>query len=212
VTAGQYRRSAAWATAAWVVVTAAIVAVLIALAGEATRERVARNEARQVMKVLQPLLPPGAYDNEPDRDRIFIVEPGLLGSSEPLPLYRARRDGQPVAAVMTVIARQGYVGPIRLLVSLSADGTVLGAEAVSHQETPGLGDRIDAAKSNWMAAFTGRSLGDPAAGRWAVRRDGGEFDQLTGATITSRAVVNAVRDAARYFGQNRTEIFARPPE
>ena len=89
---------------------------------------------------------------------------------------------------------------------------MLAVRAVAHEETPGLGDRIDAAKSDWINRFSGRSLADPDPERWAVRRDGGDFDQLTGATITSRAVVNAVRDAALYFQQHRDEIFERPAE
>src|SRR5690606_21699180 len=128
--------------------------------------------------VLATLLPAGSYDNQPAGDRIDVTDAALLGSAEPLPVYRARMAGQPVAAILTVVARQGYVGPIRLLVSMRVDGQVLGVRAVEHQETPGLGDRIDAAKSSWIDSFTGRSLGDPAAARWALRRDGGEFDAI----------------------------------
>lgn len=178
----------------------------------ATRQRIAGNEAAEVMKTIATVLPPDRYDNDPARDRILVLAPDLLGSNEPLPVFRARRNGEPVAAVMTVVARQGYVGPIRLMVAITADGTVLAVRAVAHEETPGLGDRIDAAKSDWINRFNGRSLADPDPERWAVRRDEGDFDQLTGATITSRAVVNAVRDASLYFQQHRQEIFERPAE
>jgi electron transport complex protein RnfG len=187
-------------------------AAAVAITAQATRQRIARNEAAQVMKVISTVLPRELYDNEPDGDRILALAPDLLGSSEPLPVYRARRNGEPAAAVITAFARQGFVGPIRLMVAIAADGKVLAVRVVAHEETPGLGDRIDAAKSDWIAVFRQRSLADPAPELWTVRRDGGEFDQLTGATVTSRAVVNAVRDAALYFQQHRTEIFELPAE
>lgn len=188
------------------------VVLLLSWVASATRERVDRNEAAQLLKGLTTVLPADSFDNEPGQDRILVTEPGRLGSEAPLPVYRARRGGVPVAAVVTVVARQGYVGPIRLLVALDPQGTVLGVRALAHQETPGVGDRIDADKSDWLSVFRGRSLQDPDPAGWAARRDGGQFDQLTGATITSRAVISATRDAALYFREHRAEIFDRPPE
>lgn len=199
-------------TLAWLAVVAAGVAAAVALAVVATRARIERNPAARELGVLATLLPAGSYDNQPAGDRIDVTDAALLGSAEPLPVYRARMAGQPVAAILTVVARQGYVGPIRLLVSIGIDGQVLGVRAVAHQETPGLGDRIDAAKSSWIDGFTGRSLGDPAAARWALRRDGGDFDAITGATVTSRAVVDAVRHAAEYFAAHQAALFGQPPE
>jgi electron transport complex protein RnfG len=197
-----------WFALAVVLALAALAALVDTLMVTATRPQVAANEAARLAKVLRQVLPPG-YDNHPEQDRILALAPELLGSDSPLPIYRARRGGEPVAAVITVIARQGYVGPIRLLVSVTPDGTVSGVRAVEHQETPGLGDRIDQAKSGWLRRFTGRSLNDPRPEAWAVSRDGGAFDQVAGATITSRAVVNAVRDAIVYFEQHRAEIFGQ---
>lgn len=199
-------------TLAWLAVVAAGVAAAVALALIATRARIEHNTAARELDVLATLLPAGSYDNQPAEDHIEVTDAALLGSAGPLPVYRARMAGQPVAAILTVVARQGYVGPIRLLVSIGVDGQVLGVRVVAHQETPGLGDRIDATKSGWIDGFTGRSLGDPAAGRWALRRDGGEFDAITGATVTSRAVVDAVRDAVEYFATHRAAIFGRPLE
>lgn len=190
---------------------AALATLAVAVLFDASRQRIADNEAAQVTRALRAVLPAGSYDNQPERDHILAVAPELLGSEEPLPIYRARLGGQPAAAVITAVARQGYVGPIRLLVSLAPDGSVLAVRAIAQQETPGLGDRIDAAKSSWLQMFSGRSLGNPDAAQWAVARDGGAFDQLAGATVTSRAVVGAVRDAAVYFQQHREEIFAQAP-
>jgi len=207
------RPSAPWRGILWPIVAAIVVSAVVAVANRATRDRAARNEAAQVMRVLQPLLPAQRYDNRPGEDRIFVSSPDLPGSETgALPVYRARLNGEPVAAVLTVIAAQGYVAPIRLLVSLGTDGAVIAVRAQSHRETPGLGDRIDIAKSDWISVFAGRSLDNPPAADWSVRHDGGGFNALTGATITSRAVVSAVRDAALYFQAHRAEIFSRPAE
>ena len=206
------RAQARRAALPWLAVLAAAVAGAVVRGLLATRQRIAHNESAQVLKILRVLLPAGSFDNEPDEDRILVTAPGLLGSDTPVPVYRARQAGRPTAAVLTVIARAGYLGPIRLLVALAPDGRVLAVRAVAHQETPGLGDRIDADKSPWIGRFAGRSLSDPPAAGWAVRRDGGEFDQITGATVTSRAVVAAVRNAAEYFGSHREEIFDAPAQ
>ncbi len=194
-------------TLPWLATVVAAVAVAVALAVVLTRGRIERNAAAQAFAALAGLLPAGGYDNRPGEDRIEVTDAALLGSTTPLPVYRARLGGRPAAAILTVVAPRGYGGPIRLLVSIAADGRVLAVRTVAHQETPGLGDRIDIAKSAWMEGFTGRSLGDPPAERWALRHDGGDFDAITGATVTSRAVVEAVRRAAEYFAAHRQAIF-----
>ncbi len=194
----------------WLAGLAAAVAIAVGFSVIATRQRIEHNESAQALKVLDELLPAGRYDNHPAEDRILVTAPAGLGSNDALPIYRARLAGAPVAAVLTAVARQGYVGPIRLLISVAADGRVLAVRAVAHQETPGLGDRIESAKSRWIDSFTGRSLDNPPPARWLVRRDGGDFDQITGATITSRAVVGAVRQAVEYFNEHRDEIFSQP--
>ena len=124
-------------------------------------------------------------------------------------VYRARRDGAPVALVLTAVAPDGSSGPIELLVGVNADGTVAGVRVLAHRETPGLGDPIEASRSDWVLAFAGRSLGDPPPAGWTVRRDGGAFDQFTGATITPRAVVHAVRRVLEYVGANQEALYAR---
>ncbi len=108
------------------------------------------------------------------------------------------------------VAPDGYAGSIRLLVGIGADGRLLGVRVVAHRETPGLGDAIDERKSTWIDGFKGRSLGDPALERWHVKKDGGDFDQFTGATVTPRAVVGAVLDALLYFEANRATLLAAP--
>ena len=200
-----------WLPAVSLVAFAVVAAALLANVDRLTRARIADNETANTLKRLESLLPGVRYDNALHRDVTHAQDADLLGSPDALPVYRARVAGEPVAVIMTAIAPNGYVGSIRLLVSVDVDGQLLGVRAVAHTETPGLGDRIDADKSDWILGFDGRSLEDPAAMGWRLQRDGGAFDQLTGATITSRAVVMAVHDALHYFERHRTELLA-PPE
>jgi electron transport complex protein RnfG len=102
----------------------------------------------------------------------------------------------------------GFSGSIKFLIGIDVDGIVLGARAIEHKETPGLGDLIDASRSDWIFQFAGTSLYEPAQTAWAIRRDGGAFDQMTGASITSRAAVNAVNQTLLYFAANRDNIFS----
>lgn len=185
-------------------------AVLVAVTWESTEERIARNEQEFLLRSLADVLPAGEYDNAVHEDFITVRDPELLGTDAPVTVYRARHGDRPVAAVLTPTAPAGYSGAIRLLVGVRADGRLSGVRVVSHRETPGLGDKIEAERSDWILEFAGMSLGDPPRERWAVQRDGGRFDQFTGATITPRAVVSAVRDALIYFGQHREALFAAP--
>ncbi len=190
---------------------AVVAAGLLAGTHALTAEPIRHAEQQRLLRQLQEVLPRGAYDNDVAADRLQLSVPALHGAA-PLSVYRARRQGTPVAAVLTVTAADGYSGPIDLLVGIGADGRLTGVRVVGHRETPGLGDKIDAERTDWILAFTGRSLRDPAAARWAVRKDGGDFDQFAGATITPRAVVKAVRDTLHYFDQHREALFASAAE
>jgi electron transport complex protein RnfG len=110
--------------------------------------------------------------------------------------------------LFAVTARGGFAGAIRILVGVEFDGTVTGVRILQHRETPGLGDKIESARSDWIFQFDGRSMGDPEVTGWAIRNDGGDFDQLTGASVTPRAVIQAIRDTLLYFDEHRGEIFA----
>lgn len=185
-------------------------ALLVAITWDATEERIAENERAHLLRTLADVLPPGGYDNAVHEDFITVSDAALLGTDTPVTIYRARLRDQPVAVVVTPVAPGGYSGPIRLLVGILADGSISGVRVVSHRETPGLGDKIEVERDDWILDFDGRSLGQPPRRRWAVHRDGGEFDQFTGATITARAVVSAVRDTLIYFESHRDELFAMP--
>ncbi|MCB1786533.1 MAG: electron transport complex subunit RsxG [Gammaproteobacteria bacterium] len=182
-------------------------ATMVGLSHEVTAERIAHNEREALLTQLHLLVPAGQTDNDMLGDMIEVSAPAQLGA--PLTrVYRARRAGEPVAAVLSPVVTQGYNGPIKLIVAIRHDGTLAGVRVLSHHETPGLGDKIEAERSDWILGFDGKSLDAPAAGRWKVQRDGGVFDQFTGATITPRAVVRGVRSSLEYFADHREQLFA----
>ncbi|MEX0900402.1 MAG: electron transport complex subunit RsxG [Gammaproteobacteria bacterium] len=179
---------------------------LVTTAEHSTRARIADNERQALLESLALIVDPARYDNDPLADTIQLADVRL--GDGPITVFRARRADEPVAAVFAVTAPDGYAGPIRILVAVNVDGTVSGVRVIAHRETPGLGDPIDASRSDWIHTFAGRSLGDPPRARWTVRKDGGAFDQFTGATITPRTVVHAVRRALEFFEENQEALFA----
>lgn len=194
-------------TAAALLATVAAIGVgLVALTQQHTAERIEARRAEQTLRQLQAVLPDGRYTNNPAEDVRLVRDP-RLGTEQPVTVYRARRNGEAEAVVLTVIAPDGYSGPIELLVAVDMAGEVLGVRVVDHEETPGLGDAIEARRSDWIDGFRGRSLGNPPHNQWTVRRDGGAFDQLTGATITPRAVTRAVARALDYHREHGDALF-----
>lgn len=181
---------------------------LVTLTFDNTHERIAANERAALLRNLHVLIPPERHDNDIFNDVIEVTAPDLLGTTDPVAVYRARKHGWPVAVVIASTAPDGYNGAIRLLVGIDLDGTLSGVRVVNHRETPGLGDAIEALRSDWILGFDGRSLDDPQEQLWAVKRDGGHFDQFTGATITPRAVVKAVKKTLLYFQRNQERLFA----
>lgn len=189
---------------------AAVCTALVAATYELTAERIAANELALLEQSLQPALSGTIYDSGVSESRLVLPQPhGLPGSGAAI-IYRVFSDDEPVAALFVVSARDGFSGAIRLLVGIDVDGAVTGVRVLEHRETPGLGDRIEAARSDWILQFDGHSLRQPEIAGWAIRSDGGQFDQLTGASITPRAVIKAVRDTLVYFDTNRDEIFSAP--
>jgi electron transport complex protein RnfG len=191
-------------------IIAAVLTAVLALVASFTRERIASNEQAWIRQRLDALVPPATHDNDLLTDSIAVTAADLLGSSQPVKIYRARRGGAPVAAVLRPIAPDGYRGPIELLVAVGPDGRLIGVQVIRHQETPGLGDAFESRDIHWLDHFRGRSLTDPPPQRWTVRRDGGDFDAFTGATITPRAIVKAVRNALEYYQRNSRRIFDQP--
>jgi electron transport complex protein RnfG len=183
-------------------------AVLVTGSHELSRGRIEANERARVLASLESVLEPGLRGRGLVPTHLTATDPQLLGSPKPVDVYVVRRDGQPAAAIFASIAPDGYNGDIDLLIGLSPLGIVTGVRVLSEHETPGLGDKIDIEKSDWIRQFDGKRLGDPPLGGWAVSKDGGDFDALTGATITPRAVVKAVKNTLLYFRGHRDELFA----
>ncbi|HEY5807314.1 MAG TPA: electron transport complex subunit RsxG [Povalibacter sp.] len=195
--------------AALIIVGAAIVlCVVLAFVADHTHDRIARNEQAWVQQRLDALVPAGMHDNDLLTDRIHVTAPDILDIAEPVTIYRARLGSQPIAAILHTVAPDGYHGRIELLVAIAHEGTLIGVQIVRHHETPGLGDQFENRRRDWLADFRGRSLSNPPQQRWSVRKDGGDFDAFTGATITPRAIVRATRRALEYYAARRDLIFA----
>ncbi len=179
---------------------------LVTLTYVTTKPLITENERQALLSNLHTLVPPTIHNNAIEEDVIYIIDP-LLGSPNPVAVYRARLDKQPVAVIISSIAPDGYSGNIKLLVGIKHNGTISGVRVINHKETPGLGDAIEADRSDWIFGFNDKSLTSPKLEDWAVKKDGGIFDSFTGATITPRAVVKAVRNTLTYFRDHREMLF-----
>ena len=171
-----------------------------------TADRIAAQERRVMLEQLGQIIPE-QYDNQLLDDRFTFSDEHYFPNGQEVIAYRVRQQGEPRAVVLKFNAVNGYNGNITLLAGINSDGSLRGVRIISHKETPGLGDAIEVEKSNWALNFSDKSLSNPEPDKWAVKRDGGEFDQFTGATITPRAVVDAVRMALEYFETNREYLF-----
>jgi len=188
-------------------VIAGLCTALVALTYTATAARIEANEQAWLERSLQPALSGLFFDSGVTESMMTIPPPHDLPGSEAAIVYRVYAEDTPVAALFVVSARDGYAGPIRVLVGIDVGGAVTGVHVLEHRETPGLGDRVESGKSDWVHQFDGRSLVDPSPSGWAIKRDGGQFDQLTGASVTPRAIVKAIRDTLLYFEAHREEVF-----
>lgn len=191
-----------------ILATFAIIATsLVSLTEESTHDKIIENERQTLLAALNALVDISRYDNDILTDTLSLAAVAELGTKDITQVYRARKGNTPIAAVFTSIAPNGYNGKIKLLVGIYYDGSLAGVRVIQHKETPGLGDKIDLKKADWILNFNGLSLQNPAESKWKVKKDGGEFDQFTGATITPRAIVTAVKKALLYFDAHRDELF-----
>jgi electron transport complex protein RnfG len=177
-----------------------------------SHERIAMNQRARLVARLNSVLDPALRARDLTTTRLSLTDSKLLGASAPVDVFVIADHGRPVATVFASIAPHGYNAPIDLLIGIGSDARVTGVRAVRHRETPGLGDAIDTAKTHWIEQFDGRSLNDPPPEAWAVKQDEGHFDSITGATVTSRAVVAAVKNALLYFERHRDEIYRAAAE
>lgn len=187
---------------------ALVTALLLASTYLGTRDTIAEAERRAAQKILLEIFPPESHDNDLLNDTLAIP-PALRESLNLDPgadIHVARRDGEVTGFIVPATAPDGYSGDIRLILGIRPDGALAGVRVLSHNETPGLGDKVELRKSDWIRSFKGKSLGNPAREDWAVEKDGGTFDQFTGATITPRAVVGRVLETLLFFRDHREAL------
>ncbi len=174
-----------------------------------TQETIFRQQQEQLRLTLNQVIPHELHDNELF-NACTLIHSEQLGSNEALPAYIATKNGKPSAIAMEVIAPNGYNGKIKLIVGIHYSGEITGARVLSHNETPGLGDKIDTRISDWIYSFNGKTVSSQTLTHWNVKKDGGQFDQFTGATITPRAVVKAIKNSAIFYNDHREQLFSQP--
>ena len=178
-----------------------------------TRDAIAAQERAARARALLEIVPRSRHDNSILDDVVPVDDVELLALKQENNIHVALSEGEPVAFIIPSVAPDGYSGAIKLITGINIDGTVAGVRVLTHNETPGLGDKIDLKKSDWVLGFDGKSLQDPLPEQWKVKKDRGVFDQLTGATITPRAVTKAVYQSLLYFKANQKALSQyRSPE
>lgn len=188
---------------------ALVTAGILASTYEGTKEAIANAERKAAEKALLEIVPAERIDNDLLLDTISVSESAWqqLGLDKSGNIHLARSQGQIIAVIVPTIAPDGYSGAIKMIAGINRDGTIAGVRVLSHNETPGLGDKVDLKKSTWITNFNGLSLQNPLPSMWQVKKDGGQFDQFTGATITPRAVVKQVRRTLEFVRANQQVLF-----
>lgn len=185
---------------------AAICSAALVIAYKATDEDIKLRQREDMQATLQQVIPARLYDNDILSDKLDIPLDGhVMAGKAMITVYRASKHNK-LTGFAYQVTGLGYAGPIEIMLGVDTSGRILGTRVISHSETPGLGDKIEIKKDDWIELFNGLSLGAPSTEKWKVKKDGGQFDQFTGATITPRAVIKAVRQGLEFFQQHRTEL------
>ena len=189
---------------------ALITAVILAGTDSLTKDRIAESERQAAQRALLEIIPLDRHNN----DLLMDVQPipekfwPLLGLKKGGDIHIARNNGLPVAAIIPTLTADGYSGNIGMIVGVNIDGSIAGVRVVEHKETPGLGDKVDIKKSDWILSFNNKSLSNPQSAGWDVKKNGGDFDQFTGATITPRAVIYQIAKVLDYFSKDSERLLA----
>jgi Na+-translocating ferredoxin:NAD+ oxidoreductase subunit G len=189
---------------------AAVAIAVLGIAAKLTAGKIARNERAWFEAQINALVPHELFDNDLLTDKTTVIAAAALGTRNRVAVYRARRNGKPTAAIINSVAPDGYGGPIELLVAVNYAGEVLGVQVLSHHETPGMGNDFELPGATWLDAFRGHSLHQPESPGWNVRKDGGEFQQFTSATISPRAIIKATQRTLDYYQAHRQQLFQAP--
>ena len=179
----------------------------VSLVHQTTEQRILQNQREASRQAFERVLEAGLYDNHPIDHPVRVESAEWVNGGQPIIIYNATLKGRPVATLLSINAPSGYNGNIILLIGILSDGTLSGVEVVKHRETPGLGDKIESHRSGWLKQFHGRSINSPEPDGWRVARDGGVFDQVSGATVTSRAVVESLKQVLTYLQTQRPDMF-----
>jgi len=199
---------AALHTALNLAVFALIGTAILAYTFHLTFDPIKQSEDAEKFKLISQIVPHTLFDNDIIKDTLELTPDALLGNEDTTTAYRAILNSQPAVVVLESVAPDGYSGKIALLIAIRASGELAGVRVIAHKETPGLGDYIDIARSAWVKGFDGASTAKYKDGDWKVKKDGGQFDYMAGATITPRAVVKAVHKSLQYFALHRDALFA----
>jgi Na+-translocating ferredoxin:NAD+ oxidoreductase subunit G len=199
-------------TAFTLVMFAIVFTTLMTYVYQITKTPIEDSEAAARMSLFAQIIPDNLHNNDVLKDVITIEPNTLLGNKQPTIANIAKIDGKPTAVILEAIAHDGYGGDIKLLIAIKTDGTIGGVRVIKHSETPGLGDYIDIAKNQWIKLFDGESINKASEEDWKVKKDGGKFDYMVGATITPRAVVKAVAKALTYYNLNQKKLVDTPTE
>lgn len=185
---------------------------IVGLVNELTKDKITAQAQQQLLSTLHSIIEPHRYDNDITRECVNFSSATTdeQENSTTQTAYIARQAGKAVAIAMTNTAPDGYNGNIDIIVAVNMDDTVSGVRVLNHKETPGLGDKIELRKSQWITNFKGKDIESETDRRWAVAKDDGMFDQFTGATITPRAVVKSVKETLLYFKANKQALLIRP--
>ena len=175
--------------------------IMLAITGSLTASAIVDRAMEDRLNSLAQVLPANLRDNNPVTDAVNLKN----AEGKEILVYRAMKEGK-VTGVAYEIQGSGYAGSIKLMMGMDLEGRLLGVRVTSHKETPGLGDKMEEKKGDWILRFTGLSLGNPPLEKWKVKKDGGQFDQFAGATITPRAVVGAVRGGMEFFASNKAQM------
>lgn len=175
--------------------------IVLAISNSITVDDIAARALEDRLNSLSQVIPASIHDNNLVADSITMKNE----RNKEITVYRAIKQGQ-VTGLAYEIFGTGYAGEMKLMLGVDTQGKVLGVRVLAHKETPGLGDKMEEKKGDWILRFTGLWLGNPLPEKWKVKKDGGQFDQFAGATITPRGVVDAIRKGLDLFAANKTQM------
>jgi len=195
-------------TASAMIIFSLVASAALSISYFLTKTPIEESDARAKRMFLNQVVPSNLYDNNLVKDTISVEPNPLIGNKKNIDIYRAKKNNQVVAVIIETIAPDGYSGEIKTLVGIGQKDKILGVRVITHKETPGLGDYIEVDKSHWIKNFNLKSLDEMGEKEWAVKKDGGDFDYVSGATITARAVVKSTYKSLLYVKENKKRLFA----